>query len=180
MRAYYYDNLPGDQRLPHDYVPSRLVSKEILDALNVKYWVIPVEGHEPKVDALAKERGYKNRDLINVSKDGMGEIYEEKIKTFFQEHMHEDEEIRYVLSGSGFFDVRETPTDQWIRLAVEPGDLVVIPAGIYHRFTLDEANNIKAMRLFQDEPKWIPYNRSEETDVNPHRVQYLQSVGVGA
>lgn len=132
------------------------------------------------MNALAQERGYKNRDTINVSKEGLGEVYEQKIKGFFEEHMHEDEEIRYILSGSGFFDVRETPTDAWIRLAVEPGDLIVLPAGIYHRFTLDEGNCIKALRLFQDEPKWVPYNRTADTDVNPHRVNYLKSVGVGA
>lgn len=180
MRAYYYDNIPGDQRLPHDYVPSRPVSEDTLDSINVKHWTIPVEGYESKVNALAQERGYKNRDTINVSKEGLGEVYEQKIKGFFEEHMHEDEEIRYILSGSGFFDVRETPSDAWIRLAVEPGDLIVLPAGIYHRFTLDEANNIKALRLFQDEPKWIPYNRTADTEVNPHRVNYLKSVGVGA
>jgi len=180
MRAYYFDNIPGDQRLPHDYVPSRLVSNATLAAINVKHWIIPVDSYEPKIDTLAKEQGYKNRDMINVSKEGMGEIYEQKLKTFFEEHMHEDEEIRYILSGGGFFDVRETPTDEWIRLAVEPGDLLVIPAGIYHRFTVDERNKIQAMRLFQDEPKWIPHNRSEETEVNPHRVDYLRSIGVGA
>jgi hypothetical protein len=33
---------------------------------------------------------------------------------------------------------------------------------------------------YKDEPKWIPYNRSEETEANPHRVEYLRSIGVGA
>jgi len=180
MRAYYFDNVPGDQRLPHDYIPSRPVSIETLASIGVKYWTIPVQGYEPKIDAVAAEHGYKNRDTINVSKEGMGPIYEEKIKTFFEEHMHEDEEIRYVLSGSGFFDVRETPSDAWIRIAVVPGDLIVIPAGIYHRFTLDEGNRIQAMRLFQDEPKWIPHNRSGATDANPHRLEYLKTISTSA
>ena len=74
MRAYYYDNLPGDQRLPHDYIPSRPVSLETLEALKVKHWIIPVEGHEDKINAVAKENGYKNRDIINCSKEGLGDV----------------------------------------------------------------------------------------------------------
>ncbi|KAF8058649.1 Acireductone dioxygenase ARD family [Lyophyllum atratum] len=180
MRAYYYDNIPGDQRLPHDRTPSQPVPPSKLSHLGVKFWTIPVAGYEAEVDKIAAAEGYKNRDTIDVSKEGLGDMYEAKIKGFFEEHMHEDEEIRYILAGSGFFDVRETPTDAWIRLAVEPGDLLVIPEGIYHRFTLDEANRIRALRLFKDEPKWIPYNRSTETEVNPHRIEYLKSIGVGA
>ena len=74
MRAYYYDNIPGDQRLSHDYVPSRPVADETLESINIKYWQIQVEGHELKIDAIAEERNYKNRDMINVSKLAMGEV----------------------------------------------------------------------------------------------------------
>ncbi|KAG8936412.1 1,2-dihydroxy-3-keto-5-methylthiopentene dioxygenase [Tulasnella sp. 418] len=180
VRAYYYNDTPEDQRYPHEYDPSRPVSLETLERIGVKYRAIPVEGHEQAIDDVAKELDYKNRDDINVTKEGLGDLYESKIKGFFEEHLHEDEEIRYIAGGSGFFDVRESPSDQWIRIAVEAGDLLVLPAGIYHRFTLDTNDKLSAKRLFKDEPKWTPINRSQKTDENPYRVEYLRSIGLSA
>ncbi|KAF8879766.1 Acireductone dioxygenase ARD family [Gymnopilus junonius] len=176
MRAYYFDDLPGDQRLAHDFVPSRPVSKEVLDALNVKSWSLPADAYEAELDAIAKEQGYTNRDVMTVSKDALGSAYDGKIKSMFDEHIHDEEEARFILSGSGFYDIRETSSDQWIRLAFGPGDLISLPIGSYHRFTPDEDNNIEALRLFRDEPKWNRFVRSKETDANPHRIAYLKGI----
>lgn len=56
--------------------------------------------------------------------------------------------------------------------------MIVLPEGIYHRFTLDERDYIKAMRLFVGEPVWTPYNRPQEA--HPSRAKYLAQFGGGS
>ncbi|KAI4226278.1 MAG: hypothetical protein L6R40_008298 [Gallowayella cf. fulva] len=170
MKSYWFDNITSDQREDHD--SGRPVDPEYLSRLGVLYHYCP---SLDAVNAIASERSYKNRDEIIVSPEKMGSAYEDKMKVFFNEHLHEDEEIRYVLDGEGFFDVRSIE-DEWVRIRLEKGDLIILPAGIYHRFTTDNQNYIKAMRLFKDEPKWTPLNRAPEVDSVPARREYISSV----
>ena len=77
------------------------------------------------------------------------------------------------MDGSGYFDIRGF-NDEWIRIAVDKGDLIVLPEGIYHRFTCDANDYIHAMRLFVGEPVWTPYNRDEIDDMkNASRQKYV-------
>lgn len=132
------------------------------------------------VELLAKERNYKNRDTVKLSKKTFNNdetLLLNQLNIFYQEHLHEDEEIRYCIEGSGYFDIKDTFTNEWIRCKVSPGDLLIVPAGIYHRFTLTTDNFIKALRLFKDEPKWQAHNKSGDTDQMSVRKQYLESIG---
>ncbi|KAI9483788.1 MAG: Acireductone dioxygenase ARD family [Benjaminiella poitrasii] len=172
MRAYVYDiQDPSDQRAPHDLGIEKTVQD--LERVGVLYWRIDGSDAIEKIDQISNERNYKNRDTIVVSPEVMGPIYEEKVKSFFAEHIHEDEEIRYILDGSGYFDVRDEK-DVWVRIFMEKGDMIILPAGIYHRFTTDENNYIKAMRLFKEEPVWTPLNRPVAQD-NQYRNDYTEA-----
>merc|ERR1712232_440114 len=102
------------------------------------------------LSALRDARGYTWADIITVHPDTLPG-FEDKIKSFFEEHIHDAEEIRYILGGSGYFDVRDLE-DKWVRIHIHAGDLITLPEGIYHRFTCDDKHLIHAMRLFKGVP----------------------------
>ncbi|XP_031842797.1 acireductone dioxygenase 1 isoform X2 [Nomia melanderi] len=178
VRVWYMDNSDDDQRLQHHKVPPQFLSLEDLFVkTGVEYFKINHEAYKNDniLTELKRKRGYTYEDEIICSKDCLPN-YDEKLRNFFTEHLHTDEEIRLVLDGSGYFDVRDKD-DQWIRIEVTPGDLIIIPSGIYHRFTLDTNNYIKAKRYFVGEPVWLPYNRP--ADNMECRKNYLNRLNNG-
>jgi len=131
----------------------------------------PKEATDPKLKELRDDRGYSYADVITVHPDKLPG-FEAKIKAFFEEHIHDAEEIRYIIGGSGFFDVRDLE-DKWVRVHVKKGDLMTLPEGIYHRFTCDEKRYIHAMRLFVGQPVWTPFNRP--CDEHESRKKYVEA-----
>ncbi|KAI3983227.1 hypothetical protein MKX01_029923 [Papaver californicum] len=173
IQAWYMDESDEDQRLPHHREPKEFVSFDRLNELGVLSWSLDADNYETdeELKKIRAERGYTYVDFCQVCPAKMPN-YDQKIKDFFEEHLHTDEEIRYCVDGSGYFDVRDE-NEKWIRVWVKKGGLIVLPAGMYHRFTLDTDNYIKAMRLFVGEPVWTPYNRPH--DELPARKEYLDT-----
>ncbi|XP_023026841.2 acireductone dioxygenase isoform X1 [Leptinotarsa decemlineata] len=139
VRAWFMDNDHSDQRKEHHRNPPQFIELDELFKLSgVEYFKLNIDTLETDgiLEKLKKERGYTYEDEIVIS-EGCLQNYEEKLKIFYTEHLHTDEEIRLVVKGSGYFDVRDK-NDEWIRIEVVPGDLLILPSGIYHRFTLDE------------------------------------------
>lgn len=111
VEAYYHDNDDTvDFREPHH--SGETLSLDQLAKIGVFYKYCPSQA---QVDEVATERDYKNRDTVQISQETLGDALLPKLQTFYAEHLHEDEEIRYIIDGEGFFDVRNEPNDRWVR-----------------------------------------------------------------
>lgn len=128
------------------------------------------------VKQIIKEREYKHTDEIKVSQTAKDDSFLER---WYQEHYTEDEQFRVVMDGSFYLDVR-SKQDEWIRVHLRTGDLVVLPGGLYHRATLDEDDYVALYRGFQEAPRFVPIKRSDSrADSNRVRLAYLMSLKKG-
>eukprot|EP00535_Pseudo-nitzschia_heimii_P013109 CAMPEP_0197197836 /NCGR_PEP_ID=MMETSP1423-20130617/33067_1 /TAXON_ID=476441 /ORGANISM="Pseudo-nitzschia heimii, Strain UNC1101" /LENGTH=264 /DNA_ID=CAMNT_0042651661 /DNA_START=557 /DNA_END=1351 /DNA_ORIENTATION=- len=182
------DDKVDDQKKENRYAPNnKPVTVKEMKALGLNYWAMdavnytypvksipwdPKDATDPRLAALRDDRGYSYADVLTIHPDYLPG-FDTHVKNFFTEHIHDAEEIRYIIDGSGFFDVRD-PLDRWIRIHVKKGDLMTLPEGIYHRFTCDETDYIHAMRMFVGVPCWTPINRFEKgTDGHESRKKYV-------
>ncbi|XP_059148111.1 acireductone dioxygenase-like [Physella acuta] len=160
VRAWYMDSSDADQREPHMNDPPVFLKLDVLyKKTGVECFTFDAGSLKTNEDYanLKKNRGYSYEDICEISKETLPN-YDNMIAAFYTEHIHADDEIRFVVKGSGYFDVRDID-DKWIRVEVVKNDLIIVPAGLYHRFTLNTSNYIKMKRLFVDGAVWIPINR---------------------
>lgn len=114
------------------------------------------DAYQPVLDELRESRGYVEQDVVALGPDTPD--LDTICAKFVDEHYHDEDEVRFVLAGAGVFDIRSRD-DRWMRVAVETGDLIVVPARRYHRFFLGDDRTIRCVRLFKDAGGWVPHYR---------------------
>jgi len=147
MRAYLLDQ------------PNRSYAADDLRKFGVLHWRLPVAGSDAEIARIKSSRGYVDQDEISLSKETPN--LDAICAKFDKEHFHTLDEVRFVVDGEGIFDVRDS-SDQWVRIEVDAGDLIIIPANKYHRFYLTSAKTIRCMRLFLNNEGWAPLYRQAE------------------
>eukprot|EP00245_Coleochaete_scutata_P002985 TRINITY_DN14246_c0_g1_i1.p1 TRINITY_DN14246_c0_g1~~TRINITY_DN14246_c0_g1_i1.p1 ORF type:complete len:322 (-),score=25.71 TRINITY_DN14246_c0_g1_i1:997-1962(-) len=164
LEAWYTDDSLDDPHLPHKRQPHMPVSWSVLSGLGLSHAVINSNSWEADsvLEEVGLQRGCQYQELVTLeSTPGAYVPRNSPVRTFFREHIHAGDEIRCVLEGSGYLDVRDL-LDRWVRIHVCAGDLVVIPAGMYHRISLDAAHHMKLLCVHNGSSKWTPLCRPQE------------------
>ncbi len=136
-----YDNW-GTERLPEDLKKDYNVTQEMQEAI--------IKAYEKELNELKEKKGYVTEDIVVLSEKTPN--LEDLLEKFKKEHHHVDDEVRFVVDGSGVFPIKID--GEIVDIYVEEGDLIVVPAGARHWFELDEQRKIKCIRVFKTPEGW--------------------------
>ena len=148
MKAYWLDKKEG-------------ISAEELKTHGVDYEKLDLSNYQSALDGKKTAHNYVSQDIIEITSQTPN--LETILAKFDKEHLHTDDEVRFVLAGSGIFDIR-SKDDRWMRVEVYGGDYISVPADRHHRFFVMDDKFIRCVRLFKDNSGWTPiYRGTKET-----------------
>ncbi len=112
-----------------------------------------LQAFAPEIETMKRLGGYTTADVIDVQPTTPG--LEAMLARFDKEHTHAEDEVRFILAGRGVFYFHRD--GKVVSVEVHPGDLIRVPLGTQHWFTLCGERRIRAIRWFQDATGWTPH-----------------------
>lgn len=103
------------------------------------------------IDALKVRGGYQSVDVVRMTPDHPDRAAMRA--KFLSEHVHDDDEVRFFVEGSGRFYIRHDGRVHVLECTA--GDLIVLPKGTRHWFDAGEAPHFTAIRLFTTPEGWV-------------------------
>ncbi|KAE9391367.1 hypothetical protein BT96DRAFT_925322 [Gymnopus androsaceus JB14] len=184
VQAYYHDNIPGAQSLPHD--SRQAVPIETLSKLG--YTILSVNGpdYEEKIGPILQKLGYERTDE-SVLKVNLGEVPENldldpqhSLTQLFtrlgQQSLSDSDRQVYsgscstdlealaitasrdlagiVQTGGLYLDIQEPQTTSWIRVVLVPGAFFHVPAGSIRRVFMDNVNKANVSGILLCKGPW--------------------------
>jgi 1,2-dihydroxy-3-keto-5-methylthiopentene dioxygenase len=136
------------ERWSLDRVPVDCSAEEVLSA------------YAEEIAAMKQRGGYVTADVIDVNPSTPN--LDAMLARFDKEHTHDEDEVRFILSGRGIFFLHIN--GRVASVEVGPGDMLRVPRGTTHWFTLCEDRRIRAIRWFQDTAGWTPHYTNSGVD----------------
>jgi 1,2-dihydroxy-3-keto-5-methylthiopentene dioxygenase len=145
----HWDTSKLPEHLRDKYVLSDEEKNEILQA------------YDPEIRDLAARRGYQTWDVVALS-DATPNL-EDLLKKFEQVHTHTEDEVRAIVAGEGIFVIKGKPETGYFDVKLNAGDVISVPEGNPHFFTLTDIRRVVAVRLFIEPAGWVahPYEDPE-------------------
>ena len=153
--------LPDEHRTLHDPAEIRACMKSAgitHERWNTAHAVPPgapaekiLAAYATEIESLKKQGGYVTVDVVDITPETPN--LEVMLERFAREHWHEDDEVRFIIEGSGLFYIRPRKGPVF-SVETTAGDLLCVPAGTWHWFHLCPGRHIRAIRLFQDPAGW--------------------------
>ena len=121
-----------------------------------------LDAYRAEIEAMKRRGGYVTADVIDVNPATPN--LEAMLARFDKEHTHDEDEVRFILAGRGIFFL--SLDGRIASVEVGPGDMLRVPRGTKHWFTLCEDRRIRAIRWFQDTSGWTPHYTDSGVDKN--------------
>jgi len=110
-----------------------------------------MHAYRADIERLKAERGYQAVDVVRCLPDNPNR--HDLRRKFLDEHVHDDDEVRFFVEGAGVFFLRAAGKVHV--LLCERGDLLSVPAGTRHWFDMGPAPYFTAIRLFTTPAGWV-------------------------
>ena len=121
-----------------------------------------LDAYRAEIDEMKQRGGYVTADVIDVTPETPN--LEAMLARFDKEHTHSEDEVRFILAGRGIFFLHIG--QKVYSVEVGPGDMLRVPRGTAHWFTLCEDRRIRAIRWFQQTEGWTPHYTGSGVDQN--------------
>jgi 1,2-dihydroxy-3-keto-5-methylthiopentene dioxygenase len=119
-----------------------------------------LEAYAGEIETMKQRGGYRMADVIDVNPETPG--LDAMLARFDKEHTHDEDEVRFILAGRGIFFLNLG--GRVVSIEVGPGDMLRVPRGTTHWFTLCEDRRIRTIRWFQDTTGWTPHYTGSGVD----------------
>ncbi|XGW09475.1 hypothetical protein V3C99_011626, partial [Haemonchus contortus] len=154
MQIWHMEPYPcGDRRLPHHvFPPKKLSPDQLLTLTGVVYYKVDLDdtvAMKKRLSRVRNERKVVSSDVLTIN-DSTPD-FDEKLEDYYEPTTKSQDVVSMVLEGTCYYDV-EPEEDEWIRIQLERGDLIVIPQGVSHRFTVTPQNFVQLQRFFPKKP----------------------------